>query len=181
MSWKANTPSLVVDVAWSRPVALSVAFTCAFGTTPPDGSVTVPLIAPRNVWPFTATASDKTTRIAKTRRFIKSTPPYGDQKATPAFCLPAARLKKQNPPKTASQAVLFSCLIETCCRNPRTSTPQTSSPSSVQKNATALRPHSQVARVLTRSCASCQGLSISSTGPINFILGGRRGRVPRQV
>src|SRR6266566_8214747 len=75
----------------------------------------------------------------------------------------------------------FSCVIETCCRNPRTSTPQTSSPSSVQKNDTAFCPHSQVARVLTRPCPPCQGLSISSTGPINFILGERRRRVPRQV
>src|SRR6266478_5465514 len=158
MSWKENWPSLVVTVLWSRPVALSVAFTCAFGTTLPDGSVTVPLIAPRNVWPFTATASDKTTRIAKTRRFIKSTPPYGDQKATPALCLPAARLKKENSPKTALQAVLFSCLIETCCRNPRTSTPPDQLALFSSKNDTAFRLHSQVAGVLTRSRASCQGL-----------------------
>src|SRR2546422_2573095 len=75
MSWKAKTPSLVVVVLWSIPVALSVALTAAFGTTPPDGSVTVPLIAPRNVCAFPPTASDNTTRIAKTRRFIVSTPP----------------------------------------------------------------------------------------------------------
>src|SRR6266567_2149392 len=141
------------------PVVLSVAFTWAFGTTPPDGSVTVPLIAPRNVWPFTATASDKTTRIAKTRRFIKSTPPYGNQKATPAFCLPAARFKKQNSPKTASQAVLFQLFDRDLSLKPRTSTPQTSSPCSFQIIDTAFCPHSQVvARVLTRSRASCQGL-----------------------
>src|SRR5436309_14412504 len=79
MSWKAKTPSLVVVVLWSIPVALSVALTAAFGTTPPDGSVTVPLIAPRNVCAFTPTASDNTTRIAKTRRFIVSTPPYRDR------------------------------------------------------------------------------------------------------
>ena len=164
------------------PVALSVAFTCAFGTTPPEGSVTVPLIAPRNVWPFMATASDKTKRIAKTRRFIKSTPPYGDQKATPALCLPAARFKKQNSPKTALQAVLFQLFDRDLSLKPRTSTPQTSSPFSIQIIDTAFCPHSQVvARVLTRPCPPCQGLSISSTGPINFILGGRRGRVPRQV
>src|SRR6266566_1825714 len=76
----------------------------------------------------------------------------------------------------------FSCLIEICCRKPRTSTPQTSSPFSIQIIDTAFCPHSQVvARVLTRPCPPCQGLSISSTGPINFILGERRGRVPRQV
>src|SRR6266851_3666246 len=57
------------------PVLLSVALTAAFGTTAPDGSVTAPLIAPRNVCAFAATPSDKTTRIAKTRRFIISTPP----------------------------------------------------------------------------------------------------------
>src|SRR5258708_14591032 len=64
------------------PVELSVAFTCAFGTEAPEGSVTVPLIAPRNVCAFTPTASDKTTRIAKTRRFIFSTPPHRDRTAT---------------------------------------------------------------------------------------------------
>src|SRR6266702_7700342 len=115
------------------PVVLSVAFTWAFGTIPPDGSVTVPLIAPRNVWPFTATASDKTARIAKTRRFIKSTPPYGNQKATPALCLPAARFKKTKlTQKLASQAVLFQLFDRDLLLKPRTSTPQTSSPFSIQ-------------------------------------------------
>src|SRR5216684_4286585 len=64
------------------PVALSVAFTAALGTDAPDGSVTVPLIVPRNVWAFAATASDKTTRIAKTRRFIDEHPPHRDQNNT---------------------------------------------------------------------------------------------------
>src|SRR6266478_9651588 len=150
MSWKANTPSPVVDVAWSIPVALSVAFTVAFGTTPPEGSVTVPLIAPRNVWPFTVTASDKTIRIAKTRRFIESTPPYGNQKATPALCLPAARFKKQNSPKTALQAVLFQLFDRDLLLKSRTSTPPDQLALSIQIIDTAFCPHSQVARVLTR-------------------------------
>src|SRR6266576_1703522 len=88
MSWKENAPSLVVTVVWSMPVALSVAFTAAFGTTAPDGSVTVPLIAPRNVCAFTPTANDKTTRIAKTRRFIISTPPLRDRNATHCTRIP---------------------------------------------------------------------------------------------
>src|SRR5437879_8316181 len=39
------------------PVPELVAFTLAPATTAPDGSVTVPLMAPRNVWAFPATAS----------------------------------------------------------------------------------------------------------------------------
>src|SRR5712671_1971139 len=88
MSWKENAPSLVVTVLWSMPVALSVAFTAALGTTAPDGSVTVPLIAPRNVCASAATASDKTTRIAKTRRFIISTPPLRDRTTTDSTRIP---------------------------------------------------------------------------------------------
>src|SRR5882724_198847 len=56
------------------PVEFSVALTWAFGTTAPEGSETVPLIAPRNVCAFTPTASDRTTRIARTRRFMIHTP-----------------------------------------------------------------------------------------------------------
>src|SRR6266704_5537049 len=175
MSWKENWPSLVVTVLWSRPVALSVAFTCAFGTTPPDGSVTVPLIAPRNVWPFTATASDKTTRIAKTRRFIKSTPPYGNQKATPAFCLPAARFKKTKlTQKLALQAVLFQLFDRDLLLKSKDKHPPDQLALFNSNNLYSFCPHSQLARVLTRPCPPCQGLSISSTGPINFIIGERR-------
>src|SRR6266851_4334047 len=64
------------------PVADSVAFTWTFGTTAPEGSTTVPLMEPRNVWAFAATASERTTRIAKTRRFIDEHPPHRDQNNT---------------------------------------------------------------------------------------------------
>src|SRR2546427_6532870 len=70
------------------PVVDSVAFTAALGTTLPDGSVTVPLIAPRNVCASAATANDKTTRIANTRRFIISTPPLRNRNATDGTCIP---------------------------------------------------------------------------------------------
>src|SRR6266571_3542712 len=56
------------------PVAVSVAFTWAFGTTAPDGSVTVPLIAPRNVWAFVAAASANITGAAKRKRLMFVTP-----------------------------------------------------------------------------------------------------------
>src|SRR5882762_4953876 len=74
------------------PVADSVALTWAFGTTAPEGSVTVPLIEPRNVWAFAAAASERTTRITKTKRFIDPHPPSRDQKthrpaATPQHAL----------------------------------------------------------------------------------------------
>src|SRR5215468_10330652 len=49
----ANCPSDVVTVACSSPVALSLAVTVAPGTMAPEGSVTVPLIAPRKVCPRT--------------------------------------------------------------------------------------------------------------------------------
>ncbi len=55
-------------------VAVSVAFTWAFGTTAPDGSVTVPLIAPRNVWAFIAAASANITVAAKRKRLMFITP-----------------------------------------------------------------------------------------------------------
>src|SRR6266481_5210138 len=96
MSWKAKAPSLVVTVLWSIPVVLSVAFTVALGTTAPEGSVTVPLMAPRNVWAFAATASERATRIAKTRRFIGQHPPYRDQKNAPTCRHSAARFKVQD-------------------------------------------------------------------------------------
>src|SRR6266571_1422634 len=76
--------------------------------------------------------------------------------------------------KPALQAVLFQLCDRDLLLQSRPSTPQTSSPFSVQKNDSAFCPHSQVARVLTRPCPPCQGLSISSSGPINFIIGGRR-------
>src|SRR6266436_5858199 len=78
------------------PVADSVAFTAALGTTAPDGSVTVPLMAPRNVWAFAATASERTKRIAKTKRFIGQHPPYRDQKNAPTRRHSAARSKEQD-------------------------------------------------------------------------------------
>src|SRR6267154_1079149 len=56
------------------PVALSVAFTCAFGTELPDGSVTVPLMAPRNVWAFVAKLNVRTTSTARNNLRITSTP-----------------------------------------------------------------------------------------------------------
>src|SRR6266850_2417261 len=96
MSWKANWPSLVVTVLWSIPVEFSVAFTVALGTTAPDGSVTIPLMEPRNVWAFAATASERTTRIAKTKRFIGQHPPYRDQKNAPRRRHSAARSKEQD-------------------------------------------------------------------------------------
>src|SRR5882672_4547480 len=95
MSWKAKAPSLVVTVLWSIPVVLSVAFTAALGTTAPEGSVTVPLMAPRNVWAFAATASERTTRIAKTRRFIVQHP-LSRSKITPTRRHSAARFKEQD-------------------------------------------------------------------------------------
>src|SRR5215831_1795455 len=58
------------------PVAISVALTAAFGTNPPDGSVTVPLIVPRKVCALAATASENAMRTAITRRFIDSIPPF---------------------------------------------------------------------------------------------------------
>src|SRR5579859_4391836 len=70
MSWKANWPSLVVTVLWSRPVATSVALTCAFGTTAPDGSLTVPLMAPRNVWALAAIVTLSRTNKTKSRHLI---------------------------------------------------------------------------------------------------------------
>src|SRR5579859_1072280 len=70
MSWKANWPSLVVTVLWSRPVATSVALTCAFGTTAPDGSLTVPLMAPRNVWALAAIVTLSRTNKLKSRNLI---------------------------------------------------------------------------------------------------------------
>jgi hypothetical protein len=60
--------------------------------------------------------------------------------------------------KLASQAVLFQLFDRDLLLKSRTSTPQTSSPFSIQKTDTAFCPHSQVARVLTRPCVSCQGL-----------------------
>src|SRR6266567_2654848 len=102
------------------------------------------------------------------------------QHPRPAFWQRASKNKPHRKP--ASQAVLFQLFDRDLLLKSRTSTPQTSSPFSIQIIDTAFCPHSQVvARVLTRPCPPCQGLSISSTGPINFIIGERRGRVPRQV
>src|SRR5882757_4018783 len=63
-SWKANWPSLVDSVACSMPVALLTALTWAPGTTAPDGSVTVPLIAPRNVCAVAGSPTESTNSIA---------------------------------------------------------------------------------------------------------------------
>jgi hypothetical protein len=46
-----------VVVLCTMPVPVLVAFTLAPATTAPDGSVKVPLMAPRNVWAFPATAN----------------------------------------------------------------------------------------------------------------------------
>ncbi len=56
------------------PVVLSVAFTCAFGTELPDGSVTVPLMAPRNVCAFAPTPNVKITNNARNNRLILPPP-----------------------------------------------------------------------------------------------------------
>src|SRR6202011_3783561 len=67
-SWKENWPSLVVVAVCETPVPVLVAFTLAPATTAPDGSVTVPLMAPRNVWAFPATANrDRATKIPSIR------------------------------------------------------------------------------------------------------------------
>src|SRR5206468_12898209 len=62
-SWKANRPSLVLTVLSVTPVPLFVALTLAPATTAPDGSVTVPLMAPRNVCAYPNTPSSTTTTI----------------------------------------------------------------------------------------------------------------------
>src|SRR5260370_37228374 len=66
------------------PVAVSVAFTCAFGTELPDGSVTVPLMAPRNVCAFTATPKLKITITASNNRLILPPPLFDFQSSSPA-------------------------------------------------------------------------------------------------
>ena len=73
MSWKANAPPLVLTVLRTIPVAVFAAFTLAPATTAPDGSVTLPLIAPRNVcaYPVTekkSTRTNDTAKIAKLSR-----------------------------------------------------------------------------------------------------------------
>src|SRR5260370_33279148 len=78
------------------PVAVSVAFTCAFGTEPPDGSVTVPLMAPRNVCAFAPTPNVKITNNARNNRLILPPPliEFSEQltsaRAQPAPQYPAA-------------------------------------------------------------------------------------------
>src|SRR6476646_1069101 len=54
------------------PVAFSVALTVAPATAAPDGSVTVPLIAPRNVWLFAVTTTRSANNTADNHRFIYS-------------------------------------------------------------------------------------------------------------
>src|SRR5215475_13830368 len=49
-SWNMYSPALDVTVLWETPVAASTASTVAPGTTAPEGSVTEPLMPPRNVW-----------------------------------------------------------------------------------------------------------------------------------
>src|SRR5882724_11696911 len=51
-------------------VADSVAFTVAFGTAAPDGSVTVPLMAPRKVWLFAVTTTTRVRSNTDRHRFI---------------------------------------------------------------------------------------------------------------
>src|SRR5215469_9878442 len=49
-SWNTYSPALDVMVLWETPVAASTASTFAPGSTAPEGSVTTPLMPPRNVW-----------------------------------------------------------------------------------------------------------------------------------
>src|SRR5712664_3740765 len=56
------------------PVLVSVAFTCALGTELPDGSDTVPLMAPRNVCAFAPTPNVKITNNARNNRLILPPP-----------------------------------------------------------------------------------------------------------
>src|SRR5882762_9141834 len=116
MSWKANAPSLVVTVTWSIPVALSVAFTCAFGTELPDGSVTVPLIAPRNVCAFAVTPKVKIITTARNNRLILPPPnQFSEQLVSahglhlPCCCKPTSAnhtplLQERTTPKTQIRA-----------------------------------------------------------------------------
>src|SRR6516225_7395220 len=53
-------------------VAISVAFTFALGTNAPDGSLTVPLMDPRQVWAFAATATARKTTNRKSNRLMFS-------------------------------------------------------------------------------------------------------------
>src|SRR5215472_827178 len=53
-------------------VETSVAFTFALGTNAPDGSLTVPLMDPRQVWAFAATATARKTTNTKSNRLIFS-------------------------------------------------------------------------------------------------------------
>src|SRR5258708_827968 len=70
-SWKENWPSLVVVALIGTPVAVLVAFTVAPATTAPDGSVTLPLIAPRKVCAYAVKPSSTSTiRLPSSRRFI---------------------------------------------------------------------------------------------------------------
>src|SRR5215813_3710642 len=55
-------------------VAISVAFTCALGTTAPEGSVTVPLIVPRKVCAFAAMARSRIASTTRNSRFMALTP-----------------------------------------------------------------------------------------------------------
>src|SRR6266404_4090304 len=112
MSWKANAPSVVVTVLWSIPVALSVAFTCAFGTELPDGSVTVPLIAPRNVCAFAATPKVKIITNPRNNRLILPPPSRFSEQLTSTqstpnclrlradFCRPPAPDQSDYSPKS---------------------------------------------------------------------------------
>src|SRR5215469_16403984 len=53
-------------------VETSVAFTFALGTYAPDGSLTVPLMDPRQVWAFAATATARKTTNTKSNRLMFS-------------------------------------------------------------------------------------------------------------
>src|SRR5260221_899825 len=98
------------------PVALSVAFTVAFGTELPDGSVTVPLIAPRNVCAFAANPKLKIiSSTARKNRFILPPPDrFSEQLASPRPLLPRAAtltsanhtplFEKNHSPKTHHHA-----------------------------------------------------------------------------
>ena len=73
------------SVLWSTPVAASVAFTWALGTTRPEGSVTVPLMAPRNVCAPANPARNNTNVNPRTTRFMRY--PFHGEKKRCVLCL----------------------------------------------------------------------------------------------
>src|SRR5580698_3508672 len=74
-SWKANSPPLVVVAVIATAVATLVAFTLAPATTAPDGSVTVPLMAPRNVcaYPVAPSSTSTMNRLSRPLMYLSFT------------------------------------------------------------------------------------------------------------